>query len=113
LGFAFGISMGEEYHNLYGGMDYSQSDETDSYFNLYFADMDRAMRRGSRRIFLGQTADEFKLRLGAQPEALYFHARAVNGFLNEGLKSAARWLFPPVKRMGVRNVFRGAAVARG
>jgi hypothetical protein len=106
---AFGVTDGGVYHNLYGGLDYALNDEHDLYFNLYFRDMDRAFRDGARAINLGQTADGFKARLGATPAPRWFFARGVRPWVQWGLRAGRRWAFPPVRRWPVQHVFRAGA----
>jgi predicted N-acyltransferase len=44
VAWAFGLTCGGVYHNLYGGLDYALNDRHDLYFNAYYRDMDRAFR---------------------------------------------------------------------
>jgi len=108
IGFAFSLTFGHESHNLYVGLDYLHNNEADVYFNLYYLDLDRAFRAGCTRVHLGQTSDDFKSRLGCSAEPLSFYVRAVNPVFHAGLKKLSRWVFPPVKRPRLLNVFRAA-----
>ena len=76
------------------------------FFNLQYQDLDRALRRGARSVHFGQTADEFKARLGAEPRPLFFYARAVNPVLNQVLRRVKSLLFPPVPHVPARDVFK-------
>jgi hypothetical protein len=60
-----------DYHMLYAGLDYSLNSELDLYFNLMYATLDRALRKGVSKIHVGQTAGVFKARLGCYSEPLY------------------------------------------
>ena len=105
VGWTFGIVAGPEYHDLYIGIDYARNAEADVYFNLYYHDLDRVFRRGYTCVHLGQTSDEFKTRLGAEPRELWFYVRAVNSLMHAGLRRAARWVFPPVEHVPPRDIF--------
>jgi hypothetical protein len=108
VGFVFGLTDGNnEFHNLYGGVGDDQlSDDVDLFFNLQYQDLDRALRSGVRAIHMGQTADAFKVRLGAAPKALFCLARAVNPVLNWGFHKAKPLVFPPVPNVPARNAFK-------
>jgi hypothetical protein len=110
---AFGVTDGGVYHNLYGGLDYALNEEYDLYFNLYFRDLDRAFRGGATAVNLGQTADWFKARLGALPAPRWFFARGVRPWVQWGLRAGRRWAFPPVGRWPVQHVFREEAARDG
>jgi hypothetical protein len=105
VGWTFGIYVGDEYHNLYIGIDYARNTQADVYFNLYYHDLDRVFRRGCTCMHMGQTSDEFKVRLGAAPRNLTFYVRAVNGVVHAGLRRAAPWVFPPVVRVPPRDIY--------
>ena len=108
VGFVFGLSDEDAgYHNLYGGIDDDRRGaDADLYFNLQYQDLDRALRHGAKTIHFGQTADEFKARLGAIPQPLFFYARAVNPVLNASLRVAKSLVFPPVPKVPARDVFK-------
>jgi predicted N-acyltransferase len=111
VGFTFGITVGREYHDLYIGIDYARNAEADVYFNLYYHDLDRIFRSGCTRVHLGQTSDEFKMRLGCQPRELSFYVRAVNPIVHAGLRRIAKWVFPPVTRAEPREIYLAANTA--
>lgn len=102
----FGLTDGGAYHNLYAGIDYSLNEVFDLYFNLYFFDMDRAFREGAKSINMGQTAELFKARLGADPVPLCFFARGVRPWVQWGLRAGRRWAFPPAQDWPAQHVFR-------
>jgi predicted N-acyltransferase len=108
LGFLFGLKCDQTYHNLYVGLDYAANHDADIYFNLYYHDMDHAFKNGCRRVELGQTSDAFKTRLGSMPRNVYFFARAANPVLHRGLMAVSRWVFPPVSRPEMHQVFKSA-----
>jgi predicted N-acyltransferase len=57
-------------HGLYMGLDYAANERFHTYFNLVMHSLRAAIERGMRVCYLGPTAYEFKLRLGATPFAL-------------------------------------------
>jgi predicted N-acyltransferase len=111
LGWAFSLTFGGECHNLYIGLDYARNAEADVYFNLHFFDLDRAFRRGTTRVHLGQTSDDFKSRLGCSAQPLSFYVRAANPLFHWGLRKFSKLVFPPVAKPTPSNVFRSANVS--
>ena len=79
---------GSSYHMLYAGLDYRLNEELDLYFNLMYATLDRALRKGASRIHVGQTASAFKARLGCRSDPVY-------AFLK-----GRGWLMLPLVRFG-------------
>jgi predicted N-acyltransferase len=71
IAFGWCLEAGSTYHMLYMGLDDERNAESDLYFNLNYAVLDRALRKGVAKIQMGQTASAFKARLGCHPEALY------------------------------------------
>lgn len=109
VAFIFGLTDANgEYHNLYGGVNQRQDaeDRIDLYFNIQYHDLDRALKSGAKAIHLGQTADEFKVRLGGVPRELFAYARAVNPVFNWGLRKARTLAFPAVPHVPAANVFK-------
>jgi predicted N-acyltransferase len=106
VAFVCGVFHGDEYLNLFCGLDYGLNEEADLYFNLMFHDVDFALRSGVRSLHVGQTADEFKSRMGCHTRPRYFYVK-VRAPLGASLLRAARpWLFPPVLPAPERNLFR-------
>lgn len=106
VGFAASLTAGDVRYALYAGMDYAQDPAHEVYFNLFFLDLQRAMEAGVRELHLGQTAGEFKTRLGAQAEPLELFVRGVHPAVQAALRLTARWAFPPVQAPPERRVFR-------
>jgi predicted N-acyltransferase len=95
------------YHNLYSGLDYQVNPEADLYFNLFYHDLDYAWRQGTKLVYLGQTSDDFKARLGSTQRRVYCFARATVGLLNVGFRRIARRVFPAVHHAHTHEVFKG------
>jgi predicted N-acyltransferase len=106
VAFVCGLFHGDEYLNLFCGLDYRLNEEADLYFNLMFHDVDFALRSGVRALHVGQTADQFKSRIGCYTRPRYFYVK-VRDPLGTALLLAARpWLFPRVLPSPERNLFK-------
>jgi predicted N-acyltransferase len=106
LAFSLGIAAGDVFHQLYAGYDASVNGEADLYFNVAYASLDGAFRRGAAEVRMGQTAGDFKARLGARPVPLSFYAAAVNPVTQLALRAARSRAFPAVENVPVRDVFK-------
>jgi predicted N-acyltransferase len=105
VGFTSGLFHGGHYANLFCGVDYAVNDEADLYFNLMFHDADYALRAGAKSIHVGQTADDFKSRMGCFARPRCFYVRGRGNLLPRILRAAAPRLFPPVPLPPPRNLF--------
>ena len=88
LAFAWSLRHGAIYRNLFVGIDYDQNEESDAYFNLMVEDVAHAMSQPVEEILVGQTADDFKSRLGCTSDPRYLFIKVTNGFI--------RWWFHQV-----------------
>jgi predicted N-acyltransferase len=96
VGFAATLLCDELFDQMFIGLDYSLNRECDLYFNIFFEAMGAAFERGPRRIYVGQTSDDFKhqkLSTYQVPLTLYVKGRqwVARGLLASGF----RWFFPP------------------
>src|SRR5262249_32388295 len=71
--FNWNLFDGEAYHLLFAGLDYDLNPSLDLYFNLMYAEMDFAFRAGAETLVFGQTADDFKVRLGCGQDRRFFY----------------------------------------
>jgi predicted N-acyltransferase len=108
IGFLWSLLVAGRFHTLYVGLDYRWNARCDLYFNLFYADLDYALRRGATSIDLGQTADVFKSRLGAWQEPLFLCFRARRPVLAQALRLALPLLTPAAVPAPVYHVFRHA-----
>jgi predicted N-acyltransferase len=106
VAFVCGLFHGDEYLNLFCGLDYRLNEEADLYFNLMYHDLDFALRRGVRSLHVGQTADEFKSRMGCYTRPRYFYVKVRDPIGTALLRAARPWLFPPVQPAPERNLFK-------
>ena len=113
IGFTWELADGAVYHFLFMGMDYSQSTETNLYFNLNYEALDHAFRSGARSIHVGQTADGFKSLLGCSGNRRYIYGRGVGPTLSWILRQASSLLFPPRPELAPHAVFKAIVAATG
>ena len=106
VAFMCGVFHEGAYLNLFCGFDYELNDETDLYFNLMYEDLDYALRRGVHSIHVGQTANDFKSRMGCFLEPRCFYVKARLSALQPLLRAASPHLFPPASPIPERNLFR-------
>ncbi len=106
VAFAWGLSSSTRHQNLFIGLDYPLNAEADLYFNLMAADLAFAIAQGARDVQVGQTADEFKSRLGCRPRPRYVYVRGMGAMVGWLVRRAAGWCFPPPARPPRRDLFR-------
>ncbi len=98
VGFVFGVFDRENYLNFFCGFDYQLNEDTDLYFNLLYEDLDYALRQNVHSLHVGQTADEFKSRVGCYLEPRFFYVKARDPDLQSLVRMASPYLFPPRRR---------------
>jgi len=106
LAFAFGLDTDGCYSNLYVGVDYSENERADLYFNAFYHPMRAAFARGVKEIKFGATSSAFKSRLGANASPTQFFARTVSPMLQPLFGAASGVLFPAVQPVMPRSVFK-------
>jgi predicted N-acyltransferase len=104
---AFGWTMrdGSIYRLLYAGLDYELNEEHDLYFNLFYAGFDRAFRSGAAIIDVGQTATEFKARMGCSSRPLYAYAKGLGPLMSRFFRYAAGLLVVTKPSDPARHVY--------
>jgi predicted N-acyltransferase len=106
LAFSSGLFHGESYQNLFVGYDPAYNADADLYFNVMLENVDFALRRGVRSIHLGQTANEFKSRVGSIADRRYFYVKARNPIGHLVLRWLRPYLFHAPPEALDRNVFK-------
>jgi predicted N-acyltransferase len=106
VAFVCGLFQQDSYLNLFCGFDYGLNPKTDLYFNLMYEDLDYALRQNVRSLHVGQTADEFKSRMGCYLEPRYFYVKALGPGLQQLVQAGSPFLFPPAPPITERNLFR-------
>src|SRR5262249_59287948 len=104
--FNWNLFDGETYHFLFAGLDYDLNPSLDLYFNLMYAEMDYAFRTGAESLVVGQTADDFKMRLGCTQERRLFYVASVGLVASLILKTAGKILLPEPPPPPTHHVFR-------
>lgn len=99
------------FYMLFAGMDYRINSESDLYFNLTYQQLDFGMRRGVSDIRMGQTADQFRARLGCRQERRFLYVKG-RGLTSLAVRTFFGLAFPPVELTPSRAVLRGQNEAR-
>jgi predicted N-acyltransferase len=96
VAFAATILCEELFDQMFIGLDYSLNRECDLYFNIFFEALGAAFERGPRRIYVGQTSDDFKhQKLSTFQVPLTLYAKGLR-WITRGLMAARfDWFFPP------------------
>jgi predicted N-acyltransferase len=93
-------------HNIYIGFDYEQNKRYRTYFNLLEQSLRCAIDRGCRVAYFGQTAYDFKARLGAEPFPLTAYVKHRIGFVHKMLLANKDQIFPKTEGAVSSPVFR-------
>lgn len=88
------LDEGDAMVPMYLGIDYSQKDAGEVYFNCIFRIIEEAEKRGKRLVKLGQTSYEAKAYAGAVFERLYLAIDSPHRWLRFVLKVLSPALFP-------------------
>lgn len=111
VGFNWSLLARGVFHLLFCGIDYAMNPQADVYFNLMYAELDRALRLGARDIQVGQTADTFKARMGCHQQPRYISVRAQSALVTKTLQAASAVLAPPPARPPRLDIYRSAEAA--
>jgi predicted N-acyltransferase len=106
VAFNWSIVDGDAVHLLFCGIDYAANPTADLYFNIMYAELDRAMRPGVKLVHMGQTADTFKGRLGCRQDGRFVYVKGRSAVTSRILAAAAGVLFPAPGRPPRYNLFR-------
>ena len=98
--------MGEKYRNIFVGFNYDLNPRTDLYFNMMMSDLNYGMQTGAKHVYMGQSANEFKSRLGCYQQPLSVFMKTRSKALNWLARIASGLLFPPHKGAPVRDLFK-------
>ncbi len=105
-GWSFSLTIDGVCHALCGGAEEQSNSQSEIYFNIFYAEMERSFRAGTNSIRMGQTSDVFKMRLGCVPENLCFYVKAMNPIIQWGMKRLRRFIFPAIRSVEPVHVFR-------
>ncbi len=105
VAFSMGLITEKAYYSIYVGLDYSYNAENDLYFNLFYHELDLAFSINKPEIYLGQTSERFKSRLGAIAEGRFFLMKPVTSSMQLIFKYFHKLIFPKMPELPVNNVF--------
>jgi predicted N-acyltransferase len=111
VAFVCGVFDQDNYRNIFCGFDYQLNEEAELYFNLLYEDLDYALRQKVRSISVGQTANEFKSRVGCYLEPRFFYVKSREPVLQFLIRAGSLYLFPPALPITERNLFREEEIA--
>ncbi len=90
VGFACSLGTGQHHALLYCGVDYERNDEAAIYFNTLYRGLAAAIETGAESINVGQSADEFKRRLGCQSSPLFIFTKPISTLLDAAFRLFVR-----------------------
>lgn len=105
LGFIMIKENGDELKFIFGGMDYSQRDKYDIYYNMLLKILKIGIERSYKTINLGQTAESSKCRLGCVLEDRYMLFFSSNKIVSSLMKVFSK-LLEYQAPTDIYNVFR-------
>lgn len=95
VGFAATLLCDDLFDQMFIGLDYNLNRECDLYFNIFYAAMEEAFVRGPRRIYVGQTSDEFKhQKLSTFQVPLNLFVKGRRWLTRQFLAARFEWFFP-------------------
>jgi predicted N-acyltransferase len=96
VAFAATLLSDELFDQMFIGLDYDLNRECDLYFNVFFEAIGAAFERGARRIYVGQTSDDFKhQKLSTYQVPLTLYAKGLRWITRGLLATRFDWFFPP------------------
>ena len=105
LGFNWSILSDAKYQFLFCGIDYSVNNKLDLYFNLMYAELGYALKSTASELKVGQTAAQFKTRLGCSHRPLHLFIKGAGVLSRALLKLCFRLLFPPRVPVQKANIY--------
>ena len=105
LAFNWSIRSDSKYQFLFCGIDYSVNHKLDLYFNLMYAELGYALKTSAGEIKVGQTAAQFKTRLGCVQKPLHLYIKGAGMFTRLLLKFFSGLLFPAREPVQAANIY--------
>ena len=105
IGFAFFLLDNDIARLVYVGMDYKEKKSNLTYFNLFYQGLKFAIEQKYKKLELGITSYEFKIKMGGELLSLYAYLKHFNKTINRILHSSVNLLFP-VKELASRHPFK-------
>ena len=113
VGYVCSLLLDEQLFGLFCGIDYEVNERAQVYFNLLCQNSDFALRHGAKEINLGQTAYDFKSRMGCYTRPRTFFVKVRGRLVPKLVRKLAPALFPPPPAPPVRRVFAAPASRTG
>ncbi|MCK4797960.1 MAG: N-acetyltransferase [Spirochaetes bacterium] len=104
IGFAYFLLDDYTARLLYVGFNYETKKKYLTYFNIFYQGLKFAIDNKFKKIELGVTTYEFKMKMGGEVTSLYAYIKHLNGILNFILKKTNKFLFPR-KNLEARHPF--------
>jgi predicted N-acyltransferase len=95
VAFAATLTVEDVFDQMFVGYDYELNPECDLYFNLFFEAVAAAFERRPRRIYIGQTSDDFKhQKLSGFQIPLSIYVKGTHPLVSALIKNAFGLFFP-------------------
>lgn len=111
VAFQFSLRTERVYHFIFIGINYEVSRENHLYFSTMYKHLDYVLQQGVEEVYMGQTADDFKMRLGCYQVPRYIYIRAY-GTMGVLLHSFSGILFPKAELLAEKNIWRDRKMKR-
>jgi len=108
VAFNWGLLHGGVYRSLFIGIDYNLNPTTDLYFNTMLRGIVFATQQGVTDIVVGQTADDFKSRLGCYQRPRFLFLKSRSRLFHAIIRATAARVFPPPQPLPPRELFKPA-----
>ena len=106
MAFNCGLLVEDTYQNYFVGVDQSLNTDADVYFNVMYHNLDFVLQQNIRDILVGQSANEFKARLGCTTQPRSFYVKARGAILSRLMQTFAPLIFPPPPPSPPRDIFK-------
>jgi predicted N-acyltransferase len=106
VAFNCGLLVEDTYQNYFVGVEQSLNADADVYFNVMYHNLDFVLQQNVRDILVGQSANEFKARLGCTTQPRSFYVKGRGPVLSYLMRSFAPLVFPPPPPSPPRDIFK-------
>ena len=106
VAFAWGLLHRGVFQNLFIGVDYSLNTDVDLYFNTMLRSIDFGLRAGASDIYVGQSADDFKSRVGCYHRPRYVYLKSTSRLFHWLVCKLKSLVFPPAAPQPERDLFK-------
>lgn len=105
VAFLISLRTAKVFKMMFIGINYEINRKSDLYFAIMYKHLDCALRQNVSEIDIGQTADDFKLRLGCHQVPRYLYIRGC-GFVRPVLKLFSNLFFSRIELIPSKNIWR-------